>query len=275
MLKVGAAAQRLGVSASMVRSLGEFGIVKPTRSESKYRLYSAADLRILRRAIYLRRVQGLNAPAILNQLKQEARVDAYPAAPPAGQPSIGPRLRKVRLERGDSLINVANAVGVSKGFLSNVERSRSGVSTGIMRKLARYYRLSILDLFSPLDDTRLLVKSADRKSLKVFPGVRMERLGAGKITMAPRLFRVAPGASIGESYAHEGEEFLYLVRGRLVIESAEGEFRLRAGDSFYFTGKTKHRWVNPGKTETIILQISTPPIVDGEVWCGRASGRQA
>jgi DNA-binding transcriptional MerR regulator len=139
----------------MVRSLGEFGIVKPARSESKYRLYSTDDLRILRRAIYLRRVQGLKASAILYQLKQEALLDARPAAPPAEQPSMGPRLRKVRLERGDSLINVANAVGVSKGFLSNVERSRSGVSVGIMRKLARYYSLNILDAFTPFDDARL------------------------------------------------------------------------------------------------------------------------
>jgi mannose-6-phosphate isomerase-like protein (cupin superfamily) len=120
-----------------------------------------------------------------------------------------------------------------------------------------------------------VVRPADRKSLKVFPGVRMELLGSGKITIVPRLFRVAPGARIGESYALEGEEFLYLVRGRLVIEFAEEEFRLRAGDIFYFTSKTKHRWVNPGKKETIILRISTPPIVGGEVLYERAAGRQA
>ena len=70
-LKVGAVAQRLGVSASMVRSWEKLGLAKPARSQSKYRLYTNDDLRVLRRAIYLRRVQGLNAPAILNQLKQE------------------------------------------------------------------------------------------------------------------------------------------------------------------------------------------------------------
>ena len=72
-------------------------------------------------------------------------------------------------------------------------------------------------------------------------------------------FRVAPGAGSGESYSHDGEEFLYLVRGRLNIELAGEKFELRAGDSFYFSSKTQHRWVNPGKAETLILWINTPP----------------
>jgi mannose-6-phosphate isomerase-like protein (cupin superfamily) len=34
---------------------------------------------------------------------------------------------------------------------------------------------------------------------------------------------------------------------------------LRAGDSFYFGSHTQHRWLNPGKSETVILWINTPP----------------
>src|ERR1700678_424726 len=149
-LKVGAVAQRLGVSASMVRSWEKLGLASPTRSQSKYRLYTNDDLRVLRRAIYLRRVQGLNAPAILNQLKQEGLLNHRDAGPAEEQSSIGPRFRKLRLQRGEALATVANAVGVSIGFLSNLERSQSGASIGIMRKLAQYYVLNILDLFTPI-----------------------------------------------------------------------------------------------------------------------------
>ncbi len=258
-LKVGAVAQRLGVSASMVRSWEKLGLASPARSQSKYRLYTNDDLRVLRRAIYLRRVQGLNAPAILNQLKQEGLLNHRDAGPAEEQSSIGPRFRKLRLQRGESLATVANAVGVSIGFLSNLERSQSGASISIMRKLAQYYGLNILDLFNPIDGTGPLVRPSDRKSLEGGPGVHMELLASGKITMEPHLFRVAAGAGSGESYSHDGEEFLYLVRGRLDIELAGEKFQLRAGDSFYFTSRTQHRWVNPGKTETLILWINTPP----------------
>jgi DNA-binding transcriptional MerR regulator/uncharacterized RmlC-like cupin family protein len=258
-LKVGAVAKRLGVSASMVRSWEKLGLGSPARSHSKYRLYTSEDVRVLRRAVYLRRVRGLNAPAILQQLKQEGLLNRPPAGQPAPQPAIGPHFRKLRLQRGESLATVAEAVGVSIGFLSNVERSQSGASIGIMRKLAQHYGLNILDLFSPVDGTGPLVRPQDRKSLKGGPGVEMELLASGKITMEPHLFRVAAGAGSGEYYSHEGEEFLYLVHGRLAIWLGQEEFRLRAGDSFYFTSQTPHRWYNPGKTETIILWINTPP----------------
>jgi DNA-binding transcriptional MerR regulator/uncharacterized cupin superfamily protein len=258
-LKVGAVAQRLGVSASMVRSWEKLGLAKPARSQSKYRLYTNDDLRVLRRAIYLRRVQGLNAPAILNQLKQEGLLNHRDAGKAEEQSSIGPRFRKLRLQRGESLATVANSVGVSIGFLSNLERSQSGASIAIMRKLAQYYGLNILDLFNPIDGTGPLVRPRDRKSLEGGPGVQMELLASGKITMEPHLFRVAPGAGSGEFYSHEGEEFLYLVRGRLDIVLDGEKYQLRSGDSFYFSSKTQHRWSNPGKTETLILWINTPP----------------
>jgi len=258
-LKVGAAAERLGVSASMLRSWERLGLTEPSRSQSKYRLYTNDDLRVLRRAIYLRRVKRLNAPAILNQLKQEGLVNHQTAPKADEQASIGPRFRKLRLQREESLATVANAVGVSVGFLSNLERSQSGASIGIMRKLAQYFGLNILDLFNPIEGSGPLVRPGDRKSLEGGPGVQMELLAAGKITMEPHLFRVAPGAGSGESYSHEGEEFLYLVRGRLDIELAGEKYQLRMGDSFYFASKTPHRWMNPGRVETLILWINTPP----------------
>ncbi len=258
-LKVGAVAERLGVSASMVRSWEKLGLARPARSRSQYRLYTNEDLRVLRRAIYLRRVQGLNAPAILHQLKQEGLLNHRAPAQAEQQSSIGPRFRRLRLQRGESLATVANAVGVSIGFLSNLERSQSGASVSIMRRLAQYFGLNILDLFHPIDGTGPLVKPRDRKSLEGGPGVQMQLLASGKITMEPHLFRVAPGAGSGESYSHEGEEFLYLVRGRLDIVLAGEQYHLRAGDSFYFSSKTQHSWANPGKSETIILWINTPP----------------
>jgi DNA-binding transcriptional MerR regulator/uncharacterized cupin superfamily protein len=258
-LKVGAVAKRLGVSASMVRSWEKLGLTSPARSQSKYRLYSNDDLRVLRRAIYLRRVQGLNAPAILNQLKQEGLLNHRAAKPAEEQSSIGPRFRKLRLQRGESLATVAGTVGVSIGFLSNLERSQSGASISIMRKLAQYYGLNILDLFNPIDGTSPLVRPSDRKSLPGGPGVHMELLASGKITMEPHMFRVAAGAGSGESYSHEGEEFLYVVRGRLDIVLDGEKFQLRAGDSFYFSSKTDHRWNNPGRSEATLLWINTPP----------------
>ena len=98
-----------------------------------------------------------------------------------------------------------------------------------------------------------------RKVLEAGPGVRMELLAWGNTVMEPHLFRIAPRAGSGESYTHEGEEFLHVLRGQLHISVAEAEYRLKPGDSFYFESATPHRWFNPGRTETRVLWVNTPP----------------
>ena len=71
LLKIGDVAKNLGVSASLVRAWERRGLAHPARTESRYRVYSSEDLSVLRRAVYLRRVEGLNATAILRLLKQD------------------------------------------------------------------------------------------------------------------------------------------------------------------------------------------------------------
>jgi DNA-binding transcriptional MerR regulator/mannose-6-phosphate isomerase-like protein (cupin superfamily) len=258
-LKVGEVAQLVGISASMVRFWERLGLVKPARTESKYRLYTDADVRLLRRATYLRKIQGLNVPAIIQLLRQEGLLNDRPAPRTEERLPIGIRFRQLRRHRGKSLSLVAKAVGLSEGFLSNLERSRNEPSRDVCVKLARYFGLNVADFLNPIDVTGPLVRAQDRKSLRNGPGVHVEVLASGKLAMEPQLFRIAPGASSRSFSAHEGEEFLYIMRGRLKIELGTQEFHLRSGDGFYFNSSTQHRWSNPGKTETIALWIDASP----------------
>lgn len=257
-LKIGAVARRLGISASLLRAWEKLGLARPVRTGSNYRMYTNEDLHVLRRAVYFRRMRGLNAPAILDRLRQEGLLKKRPRTA-SEQPSFGPLLRRVRLQRGESLATVAKAVDVSVGFLSNLERSQSGASVGIMRRLAQYYCLNILDFFGDGNGGSPLIRPHERRVLSGGAGVQMELLASGKLTMEPHLFRVAPGASSGEGYFHEGEEFLFIISGHLSLFLDNKEYRLRAGDSFYFDSKIPHSWHNPGRSETRILWINTPP----------------
>ena len=255
-LKIGDVADLTGVSASVIRSWERLGIIHPKRTGSKYRLYSRDDLKILKRARFLSRVRGLNGPAIVELLKSQGLVK--PARHDAGG-VMGPRLRQLRLSRDLSLAEVAGAVGISVGFLSAIERSHMSASVGTLRKLTRYYKLNILDFFDPAQSNPYRVRPEERKRLDAGPGVLMELLAWGNTVMEPHLFTIAPGADSGDSYAHEGEEFLYVLRGALNI-ALEGQwYVLHPGDSFYFESNTPHIWRNTGKTETVVLWVNTPP----------------
>jgi mannose-6-phosphate isomerase-like protein (cupin superfamily) len=133
-------------------------------------------------------------------------------------------------------------------------------SVSTLRRLARFYRMNILSLFDPSLSNPGRVRPAERKVLEAGRGVRMELLSWGNTVMEPHLFRVAPSAGSGESYAHEGEEFLFILQGCLEIELDGGEcHRLEEGDSFYFESSTHHRWSNPGKQEARVIWVNTPP----------------
>ncbi|MBZ5614883.1 MAG: cupin domain-containing protein [Acidobacteriia bacterium] len=255
-LKIGDVARLVGISPSAIRAWEKFGLTHPQRTESKYRLYTSDDVRLLKKARYLRKVRGLNAVAIAQMLKREGTIKH---AAHSGTAAIGPQLRRLRAQRGRSLAEVAAAAGISIGFLSALERSQMSASVGTLRRLARYYRTNILEFFDATEMNTRLVRPPKRKVLDAGPGVRMELLAWGNKVMEPHLFRIAPQAGSGESYTHEGEEFLFVLRGELQIALDGEEYHLKRGDSFYFESATPHHWKNPGRSEAWLLWVNTPP----------------
>jgi transcriptional regulator with XRE-family HTH domain/transposase-like protein len=255
-LRISEVARRVGISSSALRSWEALGLIVPRRSESRYREYSESDVRTLRRAIFLRRARGLNPAAIVHVLKRQGVAIAPPDVPRVP----GQRFRRLRTRRGLSLAQVARATGVSAGFLSALERGQMRSSVATLRRIARFYRTNILSFFEAAEENPRLVRPAQRKILETTPGVRMELLAWGHTAMEPHLFRVRPGGGSGESYAHEGEEFLHVLRGDFEIWLNSGEhYRLKPGDSLYFESSTPHRWKNPGRSETWLLWVNTPP----------------
>jgi DNA-binding transcriptional MerR regulator/mannose-6-phosphate isomerase-like protein (cupin superfamily) len=260
-LKIGDVAKMVGVSATAIRSWEKLGLITPQRTNSQYRLYTTDHVRLLKRARFLRRERGLNAPAIVEALRRGGDLPFVQPAPQNGNGAVklGSMLRRLRTERELSLSDVAQKAEISVGFLSAIERSNMTASVATLRKLARFYKINILDLFQPSDSNPYLVRPADRKVLAGGKGVRMELLAWGNTAMEPHLFRIAPGAGSGESYSHHGEEFLHVIRGELEIIIAGQKHSLKAGDSLYFDSSMPHDWKNPGKTEASVLWVNTPP----------------
>ncbi len=256
LLRISEVARRVKISSSALRAWETLGLVTPQRTKSRYRLYTEADVRLLQRALFLRRARGLNPPAIVHVLKRQGAV----ALPAEAATLPGQRFRRLRARRGLSLAQVARATGVSVGFLSALERGQMRSSVATLRRIARFYRTNILSLFETAGENRRLVRPAHRKVLETKDGVRMELLAWGNTVMEPHLFRVKGGGGSGESYVHEGEEFLHVLRGGFEIWLGDDEhYVLKTGDSLYFESSTPHRWRNPGRSEAWLLWVNTPP----------------
>ncbi len=260
--RIGEAARMLGVSTSSLRNWERMGLLTPKRSQGRYRMYSQEALEKLKRIKYLRTVKHVN-PAGISAMLAEGSKDKDIEEAPSGEKNkreaIGQQLTKLRRELGTTLAEVAQRTGVSVSFLSSLERGYANASIATLQKLARLYKTSVLSFFSDTDHTRRLVRPRERKILRPNPGVQMELLAFGRNAMEPHVFRIAPGADSGGSYSHEGEEFIYVLQGKVEVWLDEIEhYTLEPGDSLYFESPRAHRWQSLSEKETLLLWVNTP-----------------
>ena len=172
----------------------------------------------------------------------------------------GSRLRGLRRERQLSLRDAARAANLSPGFLSALERNVANASVSSLQRLTRAYGVTLLDLFAtPARSAGRRIRPRERATLDL-AGVRIEQLSTGATQLEPQLFSLAARASSDGAYAHEGEEFLYVLEGAVTVWiGGEERYRLRAGDSLCFPSTLPHRWRNRASGETRLLWINTPP----------------
>jgi transcriptional regulator with XRE-family HTH domain len=175
-------------------------------------------------------------------------------------PDFGPKLRKLRKRQGLSLADAAKQAGVSPGFLSAVELSHAKPSVSTLSRLAGAYGTTILELYNLPKQPDRIVRPGKRQSIQTQSGVRMELLSTGGKMLETMLMRVPPGTGSDGAYTHQGEDWIYMLKGALEIWLDEAEcYVLNENESFWFESNRGHRWYNPGKKEVLMIWVNTPP----------------
>lgn len=151
--------------------------------------------------------------------------------------------------------------GLSPSSISAVERGLSSPTVGSLHRLAIAFETTVPALMgTPEPHERLVVKPHERPLLFGAPGVKMENLYDVDTLLQSMLITVDPGSGSEDSYAHEGEEVLYVIEGEIEMTLDEIDtYRLQPGDAMTFPSTRPHRWTNPGDVTAVIVWINTPP----------------
>jgi DNA-binding transcriptional MerR regulator/quercetin dioxygenase-like cupin family protein len=259
--KISQVSKILGISPSSLRTWEQVGLIRPARSQGRYRLYTAEDLGAAKRILHLRKKKGLNLAGVAHLLST-TKVGKQTRSRTNTGVSVSDHLLELRRRQGYTLAQVARQAGLSISFLSAIERGRAKPSIATLQRLAVIYKTNVLSMFGAEDESKAhrLVRPSDRKVLRPEPGVQMELLVLGKSQMEPHIFRIAPGVSSGGSYHHEGEEFIHVLKGSLEVWLDEVErYVLVAGDTLHFESTHAHRWKSLSNEETTLLWVNTPP----------------
>lgn len=179
--------------------------------------------------------------------------------------SIGSKIRDERLKKKLSLRRVAKAAGVTPSFLSQVERDLASPSIGTLKRITDALGMSVGQLFNGggSDDEGVVRGSSRKRLIHTVDGRQVEHQllapsASGK--MEPLMLLLPPGARTAtHPYSHEGEEFGYVIKGKITCVVDDEIHVLGEGDSIYFKSSRPHVLKNDSDTETVCIWVSTPP----------------
>jgi DNA-binding transcriptional MerR regulator len=250
----------LKVSASTLRMWENMGLILPDRTSGGRRRYSPEKVERLKYIQRLRTEKKLNVEAIRQMLGTTEALNHSKSKAPASGISISRQLHRLRRQRGMTLAKAAAGTNLSMSFLSGLERGQVNASIATLQKLALFYKTNVQSFFAATKGRHKLVTPRIRKQLSNEPGVNIELLAEGDSVMQPHLYNIAPGATSGGAYHHEGEEFIYVISGSCEIWLDELEhYSLQKGDCLYFSSTQTHRWQNCGNETAVLLWTNTPP----------------
>ena len=178
--------------------------------------------------------------------------------------AVGEQIRELRKVKGLTLQHVAEAAGISVGYLSQIERNQSKLPIGVLRKVSDTLGVHMNWFFHlndiPADEKDVVVRAGKRRRFS-FTGIGIEEelLSpnlSGQLEML--MSTIEPGADSG-NYSHEGVEAGLVVSGRLDLWVADRHFQLEEGDSFSFKSTEIHRCANFGTVPTKVVWVITPP----------------
>jgi transcriptional regulator with XRE-family HTH domain len=174
---------------------------------------------------------------------------------------LGRKIRDLRLRRGLTVQQLAEATGLSKGFVSQVENGRTSPSLATLQDLARSLETSVAYLVVEEDLVPYVVRRAERPSMSVNgSGSRVEVMSAQPRRNLELLHaELPPGVSMGHKRQfHHGEEVVLCVEGRISLSCGDHVVMLDAGDSCHFDGRVPHSIENAGLTTARLFIALTP-----------------
>lgn len=180
--------------------------------------------------------------------------------------NIGSKIKKLRLAKKLTLQAVARETGFSPALISQIENNNVSPPIATLSKIARFFDVKI-GLFFAEDEEECryeVVRKGDRKLIPrvisragTSQGYSYESLSFRKQNkkMEPFLLSITEKAQEENTYSHEGEEFLYVMKGTAELLLDNERIVLEEEDCVYFDSSLRHRLLSKDGDEVRVLAV--------------------
>lgn len=174
---------------------------------------------------------------------------------------IGAKIKRLRLSNQLTLEELANRSELTKGFLSQLERDLTSPSIATLENILEALGTNLKDFFSEDEDEQIVFSKDDffentqddYKISYIIPN-------AQKNEMEPILIELKEDKKSMEIDPHDGEEFGYVIQGKVTLVNGKEEYDVKKGETFYLKGNLPHYIINKNDTLAKVIWVSTPPI---------------
>jgi len=178
-------------------------------------------------------------------------------------PPLGEILRRARKTKRVSLEQLAAGTELSVSFLSQLECGKANVSVENLKKVTRFLDIRIAPLFG--EEESLALGKVTRKGegmpftlegSSAYCEALIQKSGA---ELQATFYVNPPGEGRKVPFGHVGEELLYVIRGEVLFHLNDEEHHLYEGDLIHYRSEALHSWTNPGRWESVVMVVNTPP----------------
>lgn len=172
------------------------------------------------------------------------------------------QLKLLRKKLGITLEVLAEKSGMTKSYLSKVERGLSTPSIATALKLAKALNVKVEEMFSsepnPMDSYSL-VRSHERQSLgknDTSPGYAVLARHISDRSLLPFIIYPPSEFTVDKTFKeHTGEEFLFVHEGQVEVDFVNEKLLLGRGDALHFNSQKPHRLRSVGDIPAELLVI--------------------
>ncbi len=170
---------------------------------------------------------------------------------------VGPRLRALRVERGDTLADLSEVTRISVSTLSRLESGQRRPTLELLLPLARAHQVQLDELIDApaTGDPRVHLKPFYRHGATFVPLTRRP----GGLQAYKQIVSVTwPTDREPQQLTHEGYEWMYVLSGRMRLLLGDHVVTLEAGEVAEFDTRTPHFTANPGPGVAELLVLFGP-----------------
>jgi transcriptional regulator with XRE-family HTH domain len=173
---------------------------------------------------------------------------------------LGGKIKQMRNQKNLTQEELADRCELTKGYISQLENNLNSPSIATLTDILSALGSNLSEFFREETEEKV-VFSKNEFIEKDSEGVLLHWLipNAQKNMMEPILVELAEGAETAGDIPHEGEEFGYVLEGKLSILLGNKHYLCKKGEAFYYSASKPHSILNKGKGKAKFLWISTPP----------------